>query len=178
MKLYELPTQYRDLLDWMEEHAEELSDSGGDHPELIERLERIEADFGDKAERVALLIREQEAEAGAYKAEADRLAARARTLSRNADWLKGYLLHQLRRMGETKVHGKLVNVSRVKNGRPSVRYIGDVEKLPQKWQRVRVDFDGQKAYEDLKAAGKIPSEPGAYPVDGLTVEVGEHVRIR
>lgn len=177
MKLYEISKEYRQIIEFMEEHQEELIASGGEHPELIEMLDKIEADFGDKAERVALLIREQTVESEAYKAEADRLASRARTLSRSADWLKGYLLHELRKMGETRVHGKLINISRCKNGRPSVGLPPGAE-IPEEYRRVRVEFDGQAAYEDLKAAGKLPGEPGVYDVDGLRVERGEHVRIR
>lgn len=175
--LYEIASDYRAILDWMDDHAEELAMSGGDHPELVEYLDKVEANLNRKAESIALLVQEQKATADAVKAEADRLAARARTMMNRADSLKGYLLAQLRRAGVKKAGGTLATVSLCKNPRPSIA-VPDGAEIPEQWRRVVVTLDGTAAYESLKAAGTLPDEPGVYEIDGLRVERGQHVRIR
>ena len=176
MKLYEIADEYRDILSWLEDHEEEMGAEGGEHPELIDKLDQIESNFELKAESVALVIRELQVEAVARKAEADRLKRSAQASESRAAWLKDYLLHQLRRMGLKKVAGTRAKIARVKNGRPSVALI-DPENIPDAYQKVVVTFNGQQAYEDLKAAGKLPADPGEIEVDGFRVARGEHVRI-
>lgn len=181
MKLYEIADDYRTLIAWMEDHAEELAqvsdDGSGPHPELLSQLDQIHDDFARKAEAVALIIRELIAESAAWKAEADRLAAHARATAARADWLKGYLLHQLRRMDLRRVDGRLIKIRRQVNTRPAIAPAGDPADLPSDWKKVTIALDGTRAYEDLKAAGKLPTAPGEYPIDGLRVTLGEHVRI-
>jgi len=62
-----------------------------------------------------------------------------------------------------------------KNTRPSIRCASG--EVPEEFQRVRVEFDGQAAYDALKAANRLPQEPGRVQVDGLVVVLGQHVRI-
>lgn len=177
MKLYDIATEYRDILAWMADHEEEMLAEGGDHPELVDRMERIEATFDVKAESIALLIQELATTAAAIKTEADRLAARARSEQSHADRLKGYLLAQMRRAGLKRAGGDLASVTIAKNGRPSIA-VPDGAEIPEWCRRVRIELDGTAAYYRLKAAGALPDEPGVYTIDGLRVERGLHLRIR
>ena len=68
-----------------------------------------------------------------------------------------------------------VKVRIQKNTRPSIRCA--IVEIPEPFRRIRVEFDGQAAYEALKAARCLPSEPGRMEIDGLVVELGRHVRI-
>ena len=67
----------------------------------------------------------------------------------------------------------LVKVRIQRASRPSIRPVGDI---PEAFQRVRVEFDGQAAYEHLKPVlGK--DCPDTLDVDGLHVEYSYSPRI-
>ncbi len=42
---------------------------------------------------------------------------------------------------------------------------------------MRVEFDAVAAYEALKRANRLPEEPGRIEVEGLLLELGQHVRV-
>lgn len=84
-------------------------------------------------------------------------------------------MFQMRRVGRTRVETPTVKVRIQRNSRPSIRCAS--AEIPDRFRRVRVEFDGQAAYDALKATGCLPREPGRRVVDGLVVELGEDVRI-
>lgn len=178
LKLYEYVDQYQAILDTIEERAEEIAAAGGVlPPDLEAALDAVDGSITEKIERVALVVQNLAANAKAAEEEAKRLAALAATYTRQADSLKRYLHAQLLRLGETRVETPRVKVAVQKNGRPSIRP-ANPDAIPEKYQRVRIEFDGQRAYEDLKAAGLLPDEPGTVEIDGLVIERGTHLRIR
>lgn len=180
LKLYE----YTDALDvvkaWVLEHDDEIRAAEGAIPdELAELLSSAELGFSEKAENVALFIRELLANAEAVKAEKNRLDARVRHYERAAESLKGYLKEQMQRADIPKVEGKLVTV-RVQKNPPSVKVLLDQETLsamrdkPETMlfvqtvpESYRVDTDYVKAL--YKNGTQLPQ--------GITVEQGCHVRI-
>lgn len=179
LKLYEEVDAYQIVLDWIEEHAEEISAAGGELPkELIELLDSVGGAVEEKVERTVLVIRNLKRNADAAKAEAEHLTAMAATHQRQADSLKAYLTFQMERAGMKKFKGAKAQAWFQKNGRPSIRP-KDPNKIPKKYQRVVIEFDGQKAYEDFKSADLIPEpEEGAVEIDGLVIERGKHLQIR
>lgn len=103
LRLYEAVDQLEVVLDWMSEHEEAIVAAGGElPPELAELLDEVEGTLEAKVERTALVVRNLLANAKAAKEEADRLAAIAGTYNRQADSLKNYLLHSLKRAGVPK----------------------------------------------------------------------------
>jgi hypothetical protein len=109
LKLYEAT----DALDIV---AEMLAETEGElTPEIEELLARAGADFNAKAERVALKVRELVLEADAVKAEADRLAARARARKNAAESLRAYLCREMQRADRPKIKGELVSLSVQRN---------------------------------------------------------------
>ncbi len=176
LKLHEYVDELERVLDWMGEHEEEIVAAGGELPaEIAELLERVEGNFTEKVRRIALVILNLTASARAAHAEAERIAAMARGYERRTEWLKRYLMFQLQRAGTTRVETPTVKVRIQKNTRPSIRCIAP--EIPEPYRRVRVELDAVAAYEALKRTGCLPDEPGRVEVDGLLVELGQHVRV-
>lgn len=158
-----------ELADAVVEIGAELMDAGGElSPELEARLDAIDASFEGKVERVALYIRELEVTADAAAAEAKRLAAMAAARGGAAKRLKEYLKQNLERTGKQRVETDRVRLRLQKNSRPSITWARSIDDLPERYARITVALDGQRAYDDWKA-GELPSS--------FTVETGTHLRI-
>lgn len=182
LKLYEHVDAYQVVLDWMEEHEDDITAAGGVlPPELEALLDEIQGDLQDKVERTALVAQNLLANAKAAKGEADRLAALAKGYERQAETLKGYLKYQLERAGVKKIETPTAKVAIQKNGRPSLR-LADPNYIPEQFKVQPPPpppvFDSQGAYEYLKGAKLLPAEPGVIELDGIVVELGSHLRIR
>jgi hypothetical protein len=176
LKLHEYVDELELVLDWIVEHEEQIVAAGGELPaELADLLEQVEGDLTEKVRRVALVIRNLTASAKAAHAEADRIASLARTYERQTESLKRYLMFQLQRAGTPRVETPTVKVRVQKNTKPSIRCVS--AEIPEQFRRIRVEFDGIAAYDALKAAGCLPEEPGRIEIDGLVVELGQHVRV-
>lgn len=182
LKLYGHVDAYQVVLDWMEEYEDEIIAAGGVlPPELEGLLEGVQGDLQAKVERTALVVQNLLANAKAAKGEADRLAGLARSYERQADTLKSYLKRQLERAGVKKVETPTAKVAIQKNGRPSLR-LADPNYIPEQFKVQPPPpppvFDSQGAYEYLKGAKLLPTEPGVIELDGIVIELGSHLRIR
>jgi len=182
LKLYEI-AQARDVLDaWLAESEGELT------PELETMLNELDGQADEKIERVALFVRERQAQAKAVREERDRLDAIVKREEKAAESLKSYLKFQMERLGKIKVNGLLATVAIQRNSQPSVTHglpddtlracyltsgTAD-EQLPGVGQFVRetisyrIDRDAVLAAQ--KAGDLIPSE--------IVVDLGTHIRIR
>lgn len=120
MKLYEATAALRITDEWLDEAGGELT------PELEALLGQAEGDFAEKIERVALKVRELEAEAEAIKAEEARLAARRKARETGAKSLKAYAQRCLEDAGKEKVNGLIVTVALQQNP-PSVAVSPEVD---------------------------------------------------
>lgn len=133
MKLFEATEQLATVSAWIEEHADDILAAGGAlSPELDALLTEAEGTFAQKAEAVALKVRELEAEAAAITTEADRLAQRAKTATNAAASLKDYLQRQMVRSDTTTIKGTLVTVALQRNP-PSVKTERDADATDYKW---------------------------------------------
>lgn len=176
LKLHEYVDDLEQVLDWIMEHEEQIVAAGGElPPELVDLLEQVEGNLTEKVRRVALVILNLTASAKAAHAEAERIAAMARGYERQTESLKRYLMFQLQRAGTTRLETPTVKVRIQKNTRPSIRCAS--AEIPEQFQRVRIEFDGMAAYEALKAAKCLPAEPGRIEIDGMVVELGQHIRV-
>lgn len=92
MKLYELRREYEDLSNLWET---------GEIPDEAARdtLEGITGEAEEKADNIACMVKNLNAEAKAMKEEEDRLSERRKALEHKADYLKKYLLDNLTLMG-------------------------------------------------------------------------------
>jgi vacuolar-type H+-ATPase subunit E/Vma4 len=164
MRLYEIPHAIRAIEAMIEEAEGELT------PETEALLTQHESEFERKAEWIALLAREAIAEAGAIKAEEDRLNARRRTLERRADGLKRYLHECMTAANVSKIKGDLATLGIQRNSVPTIVVEVAPEALPERFRRVRVESDGTALRDAFKAGEKLPA--------GVTAEYGTHLRIR
>jgi predicted nuclease with TOPRIM domain len=115
MKLYELTTNYVSLM----EMAEEM-----DATTLQDTLESIEEEIHDKAENIAKLVKNINADVDALRNEEKRLADRRKSLENKVTHLKEYLQNQLEVAGLDKVKRPTLTVS-IQNNPPSVKVIDE-----------------------------------------------------
>lgn len=120
-KLYELTAQYRDVLDGIYVDTETGEIVGGTE------LDKLEGAINDKAEAIAVVIKEKTAFADACKAEIDQLNKRQKSALREADFLKEYL----------KTNLDALSIPKLKTPRCSISFrtsysvdITDKEKIP------------------------------------------------
>lgn len=146
-----------------------LEESGGELTELVEhRLAQLDGSITNKTQGIICLVRQFEADAAVAEAEAIRLRDLANERTNRAKSLKAYLLREMSAMDRKKIETPLGNVTICKNSRPSIRWVGLV--IPEEYQRVKVELDGTKAYEDWKTFGELP--------EGFEVVTGEHLRLK
>ena len=185
LRLYEAVDALETVRDWLDEHADDIAAVGGDLdrlPELAALLDQAEGEFAEKAERVALFIRERRLGAKAVREEAKRLAERADREDRTADALTQYLLLNMQRAETKKIEGKLVTI-RVQQSPASVTStLTDAEVyelyctgVPENGRRLvrrvpeRYELDKQAVRDAAILGQPIPA--------GVTVTRGSHVRI-
>lgn len=96
MKLYELAADYEAFIAAVE---------AGEIPEeaIADTLESIESSIEDKADNIACILKNIDAERAAIKAEEDKLAERRKTKEKDYEKLKKYLSDMLLKCGKTKI---------------------------------------------------------------------------
>lgn len=157
MKLYELTTNYVSLM----EMAEEM-----DATTLQDTLESIEEEIHDKAENIAKLIKNINADVDALKSEEKRLADRRKSLENKVTHLKEYLQNQLEVAGLDKVKRPTLTVS-IQNNPPSVKVI-DEKLLSDYMIPVEPKLDKKAILTALKEGMEVS---GAELVQGRSVRI-------
>lgn len=171
MRLYEITDELREIEHQLIESFGELT------PEIEARLEKLQGARKEKVQNICRLVQNLQRTAEAAIAEASRLGELAKARKAGADRLKNYLRQEMVQLGEQRYETDLFRVSRCKNSRPSITPM-DPNDPPAVWTRVRVEFDGTKAYQDLKDQGILPDEVGRFELEGVIVNRGEHLRIK
>jgi len=170
LKLYEISAEYDRI-------AEQIIENGGElTPELEAELSEIEGAFEEKAERVALYVRNLLASAKVYEEEISRLEGKQDALLASAKSLKAYLKRNMEKLKLTKIPGKLATVAIQKNSQPSVRCDFDQDALAG--LEVVASHLVNTAYSlNRKAVVDLHKKGGDLP-EGITVERSTHLRIR
>ena len=159
MTLYELTGQYAALYQAAVD-GDELPD------ELFDALRESQDAVETKVEACCRVLRNLEAERDGLKAEADRLAKRARYAANNADRLKDYMLTCLSDAGLPSVRAGVFTAS-VAQSPPALKLVE--EDVPANFKRLVAEVD--------KAAVKAALERGE-AVPGAALVRGTHLRIR
>ncbi|MED4399840.1 siphovirus Gp157 family protein [Metabacillus fastidiosus] len=144
MKLYELAANYNAVLEMMESD-ESIA--------LTDTLEAIEDQIEDKAENIAKLIKNMDAEAKAIKDEESRLADRRKSIENRVTGLKTYLQGQLEVAGLDKVKRPTLTVS-IQNNPPSVKVIDEKLLIPYMVQQ-EPKLDKKTLLSDLKEGKQV-----------------------
>ena len=149
--LYELVAQHQDL-------ARLAEDQDLDPQALADTLEGLTGAIEVKAQSVAMVIRNIEADAEAIEEAAKQMQARAKRLQQRAEAIKTYLLVNMTATGITKISCPYFTISLRKNP-PRVDII-DAAAIPDRF-RVWPDppppaLDRKAILEALKAGESVP----------------------
>jgi hypothetical protein len=162
MELYKISEQIRNLLS-------QETDDGELPPSVAEQLGKTEQQFNERCEDIAAYRAELLAQAEGIKKEAERLAAWQGRLERKAEFLKSYVQNQMEGVGVQKIEGKLFKLRIQNNSRPSIAVKAGCE-IPERFKRVKVELDGNLAWERWKAGEELP--------ESLDVKLGSHLRVQ
>ena len=158
-KLYELSTGYKNI--------EYLLENGEDNEELAAVLNSLDEEIEDKAENIAKILKNNEADIKAFKEEEKRLAERRKALENSNKRLKEYLEENMKMTGKTKFKSGTFSFNIAKNP-PSVE-ITNVDIISSDYKVLTEVLDKKAILQDLKD-GK--------DVQGAILKQGESLRIR
>lgn len=158
-KLYELSTGYKNI--------EYLIELGGNEEELNAVLNSLDAEIEDKAENIAKILKNNEADIEALKKEEDRLASRRRSLEKANKRLKDYLEINMKTTKKTKFKSGSFTFYIAKN-KPSIE-ITNADIVSDSYKKHTETIDKEAILEDLKE-GK--------DVQGAILKQNESLRIR
>ena len=148
MKLYELTTNYLNLL--------EVLENGEVDQEVIgQALDEVKDSIGDKLENMGKLLKTLEAEKVALHNEKMRLQEREFSIANNIKRLKEYMETCLKATRDKKIKGRLFTFSIQKN--PVQVHVTDLKAIPE-WiykevitEAIEYDLDKKKLKEILEA---------------------------
>ena len=158
-KLYELSTGYKNI--------EYLLESGEDNEELAAVLNSLSEEIEDKAENIAKLIKNYEADIEAFKTEEKRIVERRRTLENDVKRLKEYLFSNMKLTGKTKFKKGTFSFNIAKS--PVSVEITNADIISSDYKVLTETLDKKAILQDLKN-GK--------DVQGAILKQGESLRIR
>lgn len=165
MTLYELTSEYLDLLAMLE-------DPDIDEEVLADTLEAIGGELEIKADGYARVMRQMDADAKAIEAEEKRLYRRRKSLENRSAWLKSRLQNVMEVTGKTKFKTELFSFGIQKN--PARVVIDDPSRIYEEYlieQEPKIDTAA------INAALKDPEEAARW--DGIAhLEQSESLRIR
>lgn len=151
MNLYELTKAYEQLLDAVDEQAQE--NEGEVSADLESMLSTIEEEREQKIINCAKVALNFKAKASAIKAEMDRLKARKEFFEKQEQHIKDWMNHSLE-VGE-KVQDALLTVSCRKS--QSVNVIDEAE-IPEAYMREKITHSPDKKLitQTIKEGGSVP----------------------
>ena len=164
MTLYELTSEYLDLLAMLE-------DPDVDEELINDTLEALGGELEVKADGYARVMRQMDADAKAIKAEEERLANRRKSLENRSAALKGRLQQMMEITGKVKFKTELFSFGIQKNPAAVVMDEQYIENIPECYLIIQEPkIDKQKIKEDLKAG---------LDLEGIAhLEQSESLRIR
>ena len=136
---------------------------------LFDELDSLYERRSEKHEGYVHVIKNAEAAADACYKEANAFYARNKALKGLASRLKDTLMADLHQHGERRTTAGKFSIARQKNSQPSVILNISAEALPTEFQRLTIEADKTALKDALKDGTEI---------DGVSLETGEHIRIR
>lgn len=166
MTLYDITGTYLELMEISDELPEDA---------VRDTLEGISAEFDDKADNLACVIKNLLADAEAIKAESDKLSERAKAKKTRAENLTDYLKTQMQTMGKRKLETPRNELS-LKTTPPSVK-IADEGAFISWAEKNNTDLLSIKPPVPNKTNIKNAIKNGL-EIDGVALESGERLSIR
>ena len=163
-KLYEIVSELQDFVTQNEGLEDEQA--------YKDTLEALQGELDDKVSQWARCIKNLDAEKTAVKEEADRLAAKAKSIDNQISHMKSTLMMFLKAAGRDKAGDAVIKASIAKNGGKApliVDYI-NAEDLPQEFQKVTVTANNDAIRDALEHGVEL---------DWARIgERGEHINIK
>ena len=139
--LFQLTGEMMELMDWM-------NDPETDPQAIQDTMEGLQAEIENKAEQYCYVIRQFEADAEAYKKEAERFKQKQTICENNAKRMKLMVQRAMELTGHEKMDAGLFKLKVVDNGgQKPIIYDGDV---PEQYQRVKYETDADKVRKYLE----------------------------
>jgi hypothetical protein len=159
--LYDLSSDYVQILDLLE--------SGEDDETLELELNRVAGKIANKAEAIAGLVAHLNGIAGMRRAEAERLRNRAQSDERQAERLKGYLLKNMRTIGQERIETARFTLS-IRQNPPAVNVLEEML-IPDEYIKkvLTTSVDKRAILEHVKATGEVV--PGVELTRGTRLDI-------
>ena len=159
--LYELTNKWAALVD-----AYDMAEDAEEQDAALAALAEAEGDIVDKAEAYARIMRNYQAAADGYKAEAQRLAKKQKAAEAAVDRLKAALLETMQTTGATEI-ATGIGKWKVQLNPWSCEVLDDA-KVPEKYRIPQPDkIDKRAMIADFKATGEIMDGVEFRQVEGL-----------
>lgn len=142
----------------------ELQDIGMNPEDIADTIEGMELEFNDKIEQTLSLIKNMEAEAVAFKAEAKRLSDIASSKLKSVDKIKEYIKGEMVRLEKVKVSTGVHSLT-IRKPVKKLSIVND-SKIPPEWFDVKVVQSPKK--KEMLAALK-----GGQEIEGVEIVMGE-----
>lgn len=133
--------------------ASKLEEMELDEQTIADTLEGYSAEFDDKVISIASFIRNLESTAEAIKKAEEAQAERRKSLEKKADFLRSYLISNMKAIGKDKIECPLFKVS-VRNNAPSV-CIAEGSIIPAEFIKTKTELvTDKKALKEALEAGQ------------------------
>lgn len=145
MRLYDLSQQYADMLDMLEDDA--------DNEVLQTMLDGLEGKIEEKIENTVKVMKSLEFNAKCIDAEIKRLTSRKSALTNNISYLKTNVEQSMLKLGIDNVRGNIYTVSMQSNN-PKLQ-ITDESKIPELFYNTKIErtLDRVKLLDEIKNNG-------------------------
>jgi hypothetical protein len=153
MKLYELSAQVGAISDYLSQEECPI-----DEASLRQKLSELNVQFNDKVEGIAKIILSNESDTVAIKAEVDRLSIRKSSKEKQTEWLKSYVIDEMKVAGKTELPLPLFKVAVQTN--PMSINILDANLVPVQFRKeipATFTIDKKSVADSVKATGEIPA---------------------
>ena len=196
--LYEIASEYGDLLDRLEDIAEE--NQGIIPDDLADDFESLEGAVEVKLENCSMVVRALKIQSETVKSEEVRLRDLRKSIDASALRLKDYMTSNMLRIGKTRSDGELLKVRTRKN--PPKALIVDINKVPDEYVVIETKMTAAQLAtikmlisesdcmddftEEWKIEKSVPTKPiidewkkssGVFEVDGIVITQNSGVRI-
>ena len=163
--LYSLDSELAQILSVVDETGELPAD-------MEARLDDLQENRVSVINWICKAIRNHKAREVGIQAEIDRLKAALTTEQNIQERLKRWIFESMIKLGEKKMETPLFKLWTQRNGAASVTVAPevDVHELPGRFKRIKVEVNSVELAAAFKAGEVLP--------DGITVEVGSHLRIK
>lgn len=135
---------------------------------LLLELEEAEGSIHSKVDAIRRIRLLNVSEAEFYGGEAKAYSARARAFRRANERLQEWVIRSMELAGLEQAGSLIPQRIQEDGGRPQIEWVAIGRRIPTKFRKVVTTLDKDKAYQFLRASGKLPK--------GFEVKRGKHLR--